>query len=89
MVTARASLLTPLGGKDNRFPHPDKLPPPSRPTAVAWSTSSFQNADDAMACALAEEATQLLEEAARGELAISSLAEESRPPAATGGDPSH
>ncbi len=37
----------------------------------------------------AEEATQVLEEAARGELAISSLAEESRPPAASGGDPSH
>ena len=37
----------------------------------------------------AEEATQVLEAAARGELAISSLAEESRPPAATGGDPSH
>ena len=34
----------------------------------------------------AEEATQVLEAAARGELAISSLA---RPPAATGGDPSH
>ncbi len=37
----------------------------------------------------AEEAAGVLEEAARGELAISSLAEESRPPAATGDDPSH
>ena len=37
----------------------------------------------------AEEATQVLEAAARGELAISSLAEESRPPASSGGDPSH
>ena len=37
----------------------------------------------------AEEATHVLAAAARGELAISSLAEESRPPAATGGDPSH
>ena len=37
----------------------------------------------------AEEATQVLEAAARGELAISSLAEESRPPAASGGDPWH
>ena len=34
----------------------------------------------------AEEATEVLEEAARGPLAITSLAEESRPPAATGGD---
>jgi hypothetical protein len=33
----------------------------------------------------AEEATQVLEEAARGALTITSLAEESRPPAATGG----
>ncbi|MGZ6637753.1 MAG: hypothetical protein ACXVII_33325, partial [Solirubrobacteraceae bacterium] len=33
-----------------------------------------------------EEATEVLEEAARGTLAITSLAEESRPPAATGGD---
>jgi len=33
-----------------------------------------------------EEATQVLEEAARGALAITSLAEESRPPAATGED---
>ncbi len=33
-----------------------------------------------------EEATQVLEEAARGALAITSLAEESRPPAATGDD---
>jgi len=33
-----------------------------------------------------EEATQVLEEAARGQLAITSLAEESRPPAATGDD---
>jgi hypothetical protein len=32
----------------------------------------------------AEEATEVLEEAARGQLAITSLAEESRPPAATG-----
>jgi hypothetical protein len=32
------------------------------------------------------DATDVLEEAARGTLAISSLAEESRPPAATGGD---
>ncbi len=37
----------------------------------------------------AEEAAGVLEEAARGELAIASLAEEARPPAATGGDPSH
>ena len=35
----------------------------------------------------AEEATQVLEDAARGQLAITSLAEESRPPAATGSDP--
>ncbi len=35
----------------------------------------------------AEEATQVLEEAAKGPLAITSLAEESRPPAATGEDP--
>jgi hypothetical protein len=34
----------------------------------------------------AEEATEVLEEAARGTLAIMSLAEESRPPASTGGD---
>ncbi len=34
----------------------------------------------------AEEATDVLEEAARGALAITSLAEESRPPAATGED---
>ena len=34
-----------------------------------------------------EEATEVLEEAARGALAITSLAEESRPPAATGDDP--
>jgi hypothetical protein len=34
----------------------------------------------------AEEATEVLEEAARGTLAISSLAEESRPPASTRGD---
>ena len=34
----------------------------------------------------AEEATEVLEEAARGQLAITSLAEESRPPAATGDD---
>ena len=32
----------------------------------------------------AEEATSVLEEAARGDLAITSLAEESRPPASTG-----
>ena len=31
-----------------------------------------------------EEASAVLEEAARGELAITSLAEESRPPASTG-----
>ncbi len=36
-----------------------------------------------------EEATQVLEEAARGPLAITSLAEESRPPAATPDGPSH
>ncbi|GBD46574.1 hypothetical protein HRbin41_01402 [bacterium HR41] len=35
----------------------------------------------------ADEATQVLEQAARGPLAITSLAEESRPPAATGDDP--
>ena len=34
-----------------------------------------------------EEATEVLEGAARGRLAITSLAEESRPPAATGDDP--
>ena len=34
-----------------------------------------------------EEATEVLETAARGRLAITSLAEESRPPAATGDDP--
>ena len=34
-----------------------------------------------------EEATEVLEAAARGRLAITSLAEESRPPAATGDDP--
>ena len=34
----------------------------------------------------AEEATDVLEEAARGALTITSLAEESRPPAATGDD---
>ena len=33
-----------------------------------------------------EEATDVLEDAARGALAITSLAEESRPPAVTGGD---
>jgi hypothetical protein len=33
-----------------------------------------------------EEATGVLEEAARGELTITSLAEESRPPASTGDD---
>ena len=33
-----------------------------------------------------EEASEVLEEAARGPLAITSLAEESRPPAGTGGD---
>jgi hypothetical protein len=36
-----------------------------------------------------EEATRVLEEAARGELAITSLAEESRPPASTGGESPH
>jgi hypothetical protein len=36
-----------------------------------------------------EEATSVLEEAARGQLTISSLAEESRPPAATGGEHPH
>ena len=36
-----------------------------------------------------EEATGVLEEAARGILAITSLAEESRPPAATGGEHPH
>jgi hypothetical protein len=34
-----------------------------------------------------EEATEVLEDAARGRLALTSLAEESRPPAATGDDP--
>jgi hypothetical protein len=34
----------------------------------------------------AEEATEVLEDAARGTLTISSLAEESRPPASTGGE---
>jgi hypothetical protein len=37
----------------------------------------------------AEEATEVLEGAARGQLAITSLAEESRPPASTGGDTPH
>ncbi len=37
----------------------------------------------------AEEATGVLEEAARGVLAITSLAEESRPPTGTSGDPPH
>ena len=37
----------------------------------------------------AEEATEVLDNASRGELAITSLAEESRPPAATGGDSPH
>ncbi len=38
----------------------------------------------------AEEAAEVLEDAARGELAITSLAEESRPPAAAaGGDLPH
>ena len=37
----------------------------------------------------AEEATGVLEEAARGLLTITSLAEESRPPAATGGEHPH
>jgi hypothetical protein len=36
-----------------------------------------------------EEATEVLESAARGRLAITSLAEESRPPAASGGDSVH
>ena len=36
-----------------------------------------------------EEATMVLEEAARGALTITSLAEESRPPAATGGEHPH
>src|SRR5919106_347244 len=36
-----------------------------------------------------EEATGVLEEAARGGLTITSLAEESRPPAATGGEHPH
>jgi len=36
-----------------------------------------------------EEATEVLEAAARGRLAITSLAEESRPPAATGGEHPH
>ena len=36
-----------------------------------------------------EEATGVLEEAARGALAITSLAEESRPPRGTSGDPPH
>ena len=36
-----------------------------------------------------EEATRVLEEAARGELAITSLAEESRPPAAGAGESPH
>ncbi|MEP6953175.1 MAG: hypothetical protein ABI950_03820 [Solirubrobacteraceae bacterium] len=34
-----------------------------------------------------DEATDVLEDAARGRLSITSLAEESRPPASTGGDP--
>ena len=34
-----------------------------------------------------EEATEVLESAARGHLSITSLAEESRPPASTGDDP--
>jgi hypothetical protein len=37
----------------------------------------------------AEEATRVLEEAAGGELAIASLAEESRPPAAGAGESPH
>jgi len=37
----------------------------------------------------AEEATEVLESASRGQLAITSLAEESRPPAATGTDDPH
>jgi hypothetical protein len=36
-----------------------------------------------------EEATRVLEEAARGELAVTSLAEESRPPAAGAGESPH
>ena len=36
-----------------------------------------------------EEASSVLEDAARGDLAITSLAEESRPPAATGGEHPH
>ena len=36
-----------------------------------------------------EEATGVLEVAARGELAITSLAEESRPPTGASGDPPH
>ena len=36
-----------------------------------------------------EEATEVLENASRGELTITSLAEESRPPASTGGDSPH
>jgi hypothetical protein len=37
----------------------------------------------------AEEATEVLDGASRGELSITSLAEESRPPASTGGEPPH
>src|SRR5438046_7918377 len=37
----------------------------------------------------AEEASRVLEEAARGMLTLTSLAEESRPPAATGGEHPH
>ena len=37
----------------------------------------------------AEEAIQVLENAAKGELIIASLAEESRPPASTGGESPH
>ena len=37
----------------------------------------------------AEEATGVLEDAARGLLTLTSLAEESRPPASTGGDHPH
>ena len=37
----------------------------------------------------AEEATGVLEEAARGNLSLTSLAEESRPPATTGGQHPH
>jgi hypothetical protein len=36
-----------------------------------------------------EEAAQVLEEAALGDLTIASLAEESRPPASTGGESPH